>query len=173
MSWWPDCWYKAAALQDFQLLSPVRTILQRPAVSPKGRWCSLRQLQLQRRRKHQSHWSGFIGKNCIGTTYPPEGYLSSAFQQLKTAKPTFSSQIPPLQGWWLKPADFILRLGFFPNMDKSLGDENQAIPPVNNKARPSTFLQVHIWRGNGCSEIKQLKKKKKSLLVPDNKPIRL
>lgn len=82
-------------------------------------------------------------------------------QQLKTAKPTVSSQIPSFDGWWLKLANFILRLGSFPNMDKSLGEENQGIPPVNNKAWPSTFLWVHMWRGNGCSEIKQLKKKKR------------
>lgn len=50
VSWWPACWhgwYKAAAPQVFQLLSPVRAILQRPAVSPTGRSCSLWELQLQ------------------------------------------------------------------------------------------------------------------------------
>lgn len=50
VSWWSahwNGWYKAAALQVFQLLSPVRAILQRPEVSPTGGWCSLWELQLQ------------------------------------------------------------------------------------------------------------------------------
>lgn len=144
-----------------------------PAEPPMHRGCSLWDLQLQHQCKHQSHWSGFIGKNCTRTTQPPEGYLSSAFPAAEDSKGHIFFSDPPLEGWWLKLANFMLRLGSFPNMDKSLEKKNQTIQAVNNKAQPSTFLPVHMWIGRGCSEIKPLKKKKKSMLVPDNKPIYL
>lgn len=40
-------------------------------------------------------------------------------RQLKTAYPIFASQISPFESLWLRLGSFVLRLGSFPNTDKS------------------------------------------------------
>lgn len=56
------------------------------------------------------------------TSLGPDVLLSDTWAQLsqplKTANPICASQIPPLEGLWLRLANFVLKLGSFPNIDK-------------------------------------------------------
>lgn len=85
-----------------------------------------------------------MGKNCTRTTKPPEGYLSSAFPAAEDSKAYIFSSDPSPWRLMSEAGQFYPKIRFLPNMDKSLEKKNQAIPAVNNKAWPSTFLPVHM-----------------------------
>lgn len=116
VSWWPahwNGWSKAAALPIFQLLSPIRAILQRPQCLP---WAG--DAHCGSCSSSTSENIKALGVVLLGRIAPgPQNLLRDTWahlsQQLRTAKPTFSPQIPPLGGWWLMLANFILRLGSF------------------------------------------------------------